>query len=153
MLSALQYFPFDVRSDDAFELIEAEFGLRGFSVVVKLLQRIYGGDGYYCKWTEEVALRFARKIGSGGSVVSEIVAAAIKRGIFDLGAYEKYRILTSSEIQKRYFEAAGRRKSVTVKGEYLLLCAAQLPKNVCIEGENADISAKNADIFEQRKEK
>ena len=119
--SGLEYFPLDVVLDDKFELIEAEFGLTGFAVIVKLFQKIYGGQGYYCEWTNEVALLFAKRIGLGGSVVSEIVAASIKRGIFSQELYDKYNILTSPGIQERYFEAVIRRKKVEVKKEYLLI--------------------------------
>lgn len=153
MKSGLEYFPLDVHLDEKFELIEAEFGLTGFSVVVKLFQRIYGGDGYYCEWTKEVALLFARTVGLGGSAVSEILEAAIKRGIFDKDKYDKYQILTSVGIQKRYFEAVNRRKSVEVKSAYLLLQHTQLPKNVYISSENDDISFKNVDILKQSKVK
>ena len=83
MKNGIPYFPLDCQLDEKIELIEAEFGLTGFAVVVKLLQRIYGGEGYYCEWTNEVALLFSRKIGLGGNVVSEIVSASVRRGIFD----------------------------------------------------------------------
>ena len=62
MKSGIDYFPLDVALDEKFELIEAEFGLTGFGVVVKLLQKIYGGQGYYAEWTKEVALLFAKKL-------------------------------------------------------------------------------------------
>ena len=152
MKSGIDYFPLDVTLDEKFELIEAEFGLTGFGVVVKLLQRIYGGQGYYVEWTNEVALLFAKRIGLGGSVVSEIVEASIKRGIFDKTLYDKYHILTSSGIQKRYFEAVGRRKSVEVEGRYLLVDATLFSKNVVIKDENAYIFGKNADISQQSRE-
>lgn len=152
MKSGIDYFPLDVTLDEKFELIEAEFGLTGFGVVVKLLQRIYGGQGYYVEWTNEVALLFAKRIGLGGSVVSEIVEASIKRGIFDKTLYDKYHILTSSGIQKRYFEAVGRRKSVEVEGRYLLVDATLFSKNVVIKDENAYIFGKNVDISQQSRE-
>ena len=79
----IDYFPLDCQLDDKFELIEAEYGLTGFGVVVKLFQKIYGQNGYYIEWTREVALLFSKRIGVGGSVVSEIVEASIRRGIFD----------------------------------------------------------------------
>ena len=60
MKDGIPYFPLDCELDSKFELIEAEFGLQGFAVVVKLLQRIYGGEGYYCEWTEDVALLFGK---------------------------------------------------------------------------------------------
>lgn len=153
MKSGIDYFPLDVTLDEKFELIEAEFGLTGFGVVVKLLQRIYGGQGYYIEWTNEVALLFAKRIGVGGSVVSEIVEASIKRGIFDETLYEKYHILTSKGIQIRYFEAVSRRKSVEVKGAYLLVNATDFIKNVNILDGNANIFGKHADISQQSKVK
>ena len=151
MKSGIDYFPLDVALDEKFELIEAEFGLTGFGVVVKLLQKIYGGQGYYVEWTNEVALLFAKRVGLGGGVVSEIVEASVKRGIFDKTLYDKYHILTSQGIQKRYFEAVGRRKSVEVEGAYLLVDAAYFPKNASIAFKNVDIFPKNADISQQSK--
>ena len=129
MKSGLEYFPLDVCLDEKFELIEAEFGLTGFAVVVKLLQRIYGQQGYYCEWTKEVALLFGRQCGfaPGNNAVSEIVSAAVRRGIFDKKLYERYRILTSRGIQMRYLEAVSRRKSVEIKKQYLL-AASQISK-------------------------
>lgn len=152
MNSGIPYFPLDVHLDDKFELIEAEFGLTGFAVVVKLLQKVYGGQGYYCEWTKDVALLFSKNIGLGGNAVSEIVSAAIKRGIFDSELYDKYSILTSQGIQKRYFEAVSRRKEVNVKKQYLLIKVDKLYKNVNILSENVNISSENVNISEQRKE-
>ena len=48
--SGLEYFPLDVVLDDKFELIEAEFGLTGFAVIVKLFQKIYGGQEDWFGW-------------------------------------------------------------------------------------------------------
>ena len=152
MKSGLDYFPLDVHLDEKFELIEAEFGLTGFAVVVKLLQRIYGQQGYYCEWTREVALLFGRTCGLGGNVVSEIVEAAIRRGIFDKALYDRYHILTSAGIQKRYLEAVSRRKSASVEERYLLLCNTQNFENVSISSENVCNFEKNVYISEQRKE-
>ena len=148
MKSGLEFFPLNVHLDDKMELIEAEFGIHGFAVIVKLYQKIYA-IGYYCEWTTEVALLFSKKIGLGGNAVSEIVRAAIKRGIFDQRLYDCYHILTSKEIQENYFEATVRRKRVDVKEEYLLYSAARNLKNVYISGGNVDMNAKNERISEQ----
>ena len=149
MKSGIDFFPLDVSLDEKFELIEAEFGLTGFAVIVKLFQRIYGQQGYYCEWTNEVALLFGRYCGLGGNVVSEIVSAAIKRGIFDKTLYDRYHILTSKGIQDRYFEAVSRRKNVEVKKQYLLISDTKKSGNANIIEKNADISGENADISKQ----
>ncbi|MDO4831340.1 MAG: DUF4373 domain-containing protein, partial [Clostridia bacterium] len=137
----LDYFPLDCVLDDKIELIEAEFGLTGFAVVVKLLQKIYGEQGYYCEWTKEVALLFARKCGVGGNVVSEIVASSLKRGIFNNDLFNRYEILTSRGIQKRYFEAISRRKQIEVKNEYLLIKVAQISETADNNSDNVDINS------------
>lgn len=147
--SGIDYFPLDVTLDAKFELIEAEFGLTGFGVVVHLLQEIYGKAGYYIEWTEEVALLFARKVWLGGSVVSEIIEASIRRGMFDKEKYDKYHVLTSKGIQKRYFEAVSRRKILEVDYNILLVNAAQILPNVSIQPVNVNIFSKNADISRQ----
>lgn len=152
MKNGIPYFPFDCELDIKFDLIEAEFGITGFGVVVKLYQRIYGMQGYYAEWTDEVALLFSKKIGMGRGAVSEIVSASIKRGIFDKDLFDKYQILTSKGIQERYFEAVCRRKQVEVINEYLLVDATQFCKNVCRKRENVSISKKNVDILKQSKE-
>ena len=149
----LDYFPLDVVCNGKIELIEAEFGLTGFAVVVKLFQRIYGERGYYCEWTDEVALLFGKKNGLGGNAVSEIVGASIKRGIFDKTMFEKYGILTSVGIQERYFEAVSRRKQVCVKEEYLLISYTQFSNCVSNNRVNVDINPENDDNNPQSKVK
>ena len=153
MKDGLDYFPLDTQLEDSIELIEAEFGLTGFAVVVKLFQKIYGGLGYYCEWTNDVALLFGSRLRLGGNAVSEIVGALIRRGIFDSDLYDRYHILTSAGIQKRYFEAVSRRKKIKVNSKYLLVQLDQKLKDVYIFEDNVDILEKNTDIFKQSKVK
>lgn len=149
--SGIDYFPLDVILDEKFDLIEAEYGLTGFGVIVRLLQEIYGKAGYYIEWTTEVALLFARKVGLGGNVVSEIVEASIRRGMFDREKYDKYHVLTSRGIQKRYFEAVSRRKVLEVDENILLVNVALLCPNVDIRAKNVNIFPENANIPKQSK--
>ena len=121
----LDYFPLDTVLDTKFELIEAEFGLQGFAIIVKLLQKIYREFGYYCEWDTEVALLFSKRNNVGCNVVSETISSAIKRGIFDKAIYDKYHILTSEDIQVRYISAKRANFSI-IKNEYLLI---SVPEN------------------------
>ena len=137
----IEYFPLNCRLDEKFELIEAEFGLKGFAVIVKLLQRIYGEHGYYCEWNEDIALLFARQVLScsgANNLIASIVAASVRRGIFDQTLFDKYGILTSRGIQKRYLEITYKRKKVEMKKAYLLLSDAEIKGNVTILGKNDD---------------
>ncbi|MBR2500335.1 MAG: DUF4373 domain-containing protein [Clostridia bacterium] len=122
----LDYFPLDTVLNDKINLIEAEFGIKGFAIVVKLYQRIYGGYGYYCEWTKEVALLFADKVNVKVNAVSEIVEASFRRGIFDKNLYLQYGILTSRGIQERFLEAVRTRVRVELKRQYLLLSAPKI---------------------------
>lgn len=54
-------------------------------------------------------------------MVKNVVEEAIKRDIFDKELFDKYKILTSSGIQKRYKEIVRRRKGVDITTEYLLI--------------------------------
>jgi len=151
--SGVDYFPLDVHIDDKLELIEAEFGLVGFAVVVKLWQKIYAGLGYYCEWNDEVALLFAKKNYVGGNVVSEILDASIRRGIFDKELYDKYGVLTSKGIQKRYLNIVKRRKKIEFFGEYLLISVPEDMENVYIKAKNAYINPENVNKSKQSKVK
>lgn len=147
---AIPYFSFDVTQNDAVSLIEAECGLKGFAVYVHLLQHIYGGKGYYVYWDKDVALMFARKYGVGINAVSEIVAACIRRGIFDNDKYTDYSVLTSKEIQDGYFFAVKRRKQVKIIEEILLIDPCEHLNSACIIKQNVDILTHNVNKQKQR---
>ena len=153
MTDGIPYFPFDVNQDEKIELIEAEYGLAGFAVIVKLYQKIYGGFGYYTPWTKDTLLLFSKKIGLEQETVSSIVNALIKRGVFDEKLYKRYKILTSMEIQSRFFEITRRRKKFEVKKEYILIDVNNSGENVNNLSENVDNSVKNVDNFKQSKVK
>ena len=109
----LDYFPLDCNIDDNLELIEAEFGLQGFAIVVKIWQKIYS-NGYYIEWDDDSALLFSRKINTELSVINSVINSCFRRNLFDEKLYKKYKILTSSGIQKRYLTACQNSKRRTI---------------------------------------
>ena len=143
----LDYFELDCHMDEKVRKIQAEFGLKGIAVFVLLLQRIYGEKGYYCPWNDDELLLFMSDTGATGgdrNLINEIVLACIRRDIFSHELYEKYGILTSSGIQKRYFRATSRRGWQNVKEEYLLVSVGKNSINVSnnsINVSNNSISA------------
>lgn len=162
---SLPYFELDCHMDGKIELIEAEYGLKGFAIVIKLYQRIYGGEfGYYCEFTPDIALLLAARLcgsssGVSGKVgtasdkgslpgfpknlITDVVAASIRRDIFSEQMFRDYGILTSSGIQKQYLKATAKRESVELKKEYLLINVPENRKNVTvipISGEEKPIS-------------
>lgn len=150
--SGLDFFRLDVEFDDNFELVCAEYGSAAFEVIVRLWQRIYK-EGYYCEWNKEVALLFARRWSLGGSVVSEIVECAVRRGIFDMDMYKKHGILTSRRIQLNYLDGTERRKDIEVIEEYLLVSDFKNRENVRIKRKNVDRNSKNVNRIEQSNSK
>ena len=146
----VDYFPLNVSTDTdkKFRIIEAKFGIVGFGIIIKLFQQIYGDNGYFYKWDEDSAIIFSslcscQKFPVSESDVKSVVSEAIKRDIFDKYLYEKYGILTSRGLQRRYFEAVKRRSRVDVKNEYLLVGAPEIPENVYINGVNVNINPEN----------
>lgn len=140
--AGLDWFRIDTAFDDKFELVCAEYGSKGFEVIVRLWQKIYS-SGYYLEWSDEVALLFARKYSLGGSVVSDIVKCAVNRGLFDKRLFSSLGILTSHGIQDWYFDCVGRRREVEVVRDYLLVDVTQKLKDVNIKWKNASKNPKN----------
>lgn len=139
--AGLDYFELDCQLEEKVRLIQAEFGLKGFAVVVKLYQKIYGEFGYYCEWNGDSLLLFMSENGLPGdskNLIQEIVSACIRRDIFSEQIYKKYGVLTSVGVQKRYLNATSRRESVELKKEYLLLSVGKINKNVVINSINVD---------------
>jgi len=127
----LDFFPLDVHLEDDIELIEAEYGLEGFAILIKLWQKIYA-NGYYIEWTEDNALLFARRINSDITIVNSIVNSCLIRSIFNESIYNKHKILTSSGIQKRYFKIVvdSKRTQLTAIKDYFLLTPELTPINL-----------------------
>lgn len=135
MKQGVDYFPLDTVLDAKFELIEADFGIKGFGVIVKLLQKIYAEQGYYVELDKDIILVVAHKWGVNANLVSDIVARAVSVGIFDRSMYKKHKILTSAGIQKRYLKMTKKRASSNIRSEYSLLKVAQNPENTDFQAE------------------
>ena len=131
----LDYFELDCQMEEKVRLIQAEYGLKGFAVFVKLLQKIYGERGYYCEWTQDSELLFMSENGLDSGclqLLREIVSACIRRNIFSERLYKEYGILTSSGVQKQYLKATVKREVVDLKKEYLLISVPKNRTNVVI---------------------
>ena len=119
----LDYFPLDVHVDEKIKFIKARFRWEGFGILIGLYQHIYS-VGYWCSWTEDDAFLYAEENRVEYDLLSSIINEALKRKLFCPCLYEKYNILTSNGIQKRYIEIVKRRKNVEVVEEYKLIRGA-----------------------------
>ena len=137
----VDYFPLDCHVDDNVKLIQAEFGLVGFAILVKIWQKIYSDKGYFTEWVRDVASVFSQENGVSAGVVHEVVRACLDRGIFDREMFQRFKILTSEGIQKRYAAMTDRRTLVKIDQRYLLIVA---PSNWVFDYNNLIIADNNA---------
>jgi len=152
----LDYFELDCLLDNKMKLIQAEFGLKGFAIVVKLYQKIYGGQGYYCEWNTDELLLFMNDgfvDRDSKNLIDEIILACIRRDIFSEKLFKKYQILTSAGIQKRYLRAVSKRELVDLKKEYLVISVGENTNNIDINSINDGRNSINAVGITQSKSK
>jgi len=151
----LDYFPFDINffDDDKILFTSARFGIKGENIAIRLLCKIYS-EGYFYRFSEDEALLFAKRVGDSCqySFVNDVVHELVKRGFFDRSIFDRFKILTSAGIQKRYFEAAERRKKVEIYEQLLLIDVGKW-KNVDIIKQNVYIIDENGNIIKQSKVK
>ena len=143
--NGLDYFPLDVISDDKLNLIEAEFGITGWAIIIKLYQRIYS-ISYYTNWGPDEILLFSKAINVDINTINVVINKAIDRNIFNGKTLNERAILTSKGIQQRYIEATLRRKEVSMfKGD---LCPGI---NDYIKSKDVNINLLNDGISTQSK--
>ena len=117
----IDYFPLDVNFDydDKFQMILAKHGAAGCYIIIVVLSKIYS-EGYYYKWTEKEQLLTSRRVNSELIMVNSVITDAIEYEIFDKGKFERFSILTSNGIQKRFFEATKKRKNAEIIDDYII---------------------------------
>ena len=120
----INYFPIGVNfmEENAMEVIEAKYGIKGPAIVLKLLCKIYK-EGYFIRWDEEQCLIFANKAGREvqAAEVQGIIEILFIKGIMDKNSYLENGILTSENIQKVWMEATKRRKRELSELPYLMV--------------------------------
>lgn len=122
----LSYFPLDVDffEDDKLKFVEARFMEKGELIAVKLLCKIFKA-GYYIKWDDDMTLLFSSTAGKNISpgLANDVVNELIKRDFFNKSLFERFAILTSRGIQKRYTKICtdSRRKDWQIDAEIDLL--------------------------------
>ena len=137
----------DYMSDDQCDgltMVENEFGLKGFAIFIKLLQKICGSsEGYYIKWNDRVGSLFAAELHVSKGLVLEIVNRTISEGLFDQELYKEYQILTADYIQRNWYEV--KKRSYEIEETYRLIKVTQNSENVSKKEQNASKTGQNAD--------
>ena len=116
----LEYFTVDTGWDRKMKLVRAKYKAEGIGIIILLWQWIYN-EGYFTKWDGETKLIFASDNHIDESMLDEIVLFAIEKEIFSKELYEKYRVLTSKGIQKRYLSSCLKRTEIRFYKNLLLI--------------------------------
>lgn len=150
----LEYFPLDCQMDDKVEMLEAEHGLTGFAVYIKLLQHIYQTDD--AELDMSVVLRW-KTLGKLLEMSVETLKAHVETmfavSLFDRQAFDERQVLTSNGIQKRRIKVAGlrakdrSRKAETDSADSPELSSGKTPEN---GGKgNRKGNGKNTSVFKE----
>ena len=116
----LEYFSVDTEWDRKMKLFQAKFKAEGVGVIVILWQWIYK-EGYFIIWDDETKLMFASENHIEEEKLDEMIKFSIEKGIFDKTIYDKYKVLTSRGIQKRYLHSSLKRSEVHFHKNFLLI--------------------------------
>lgn len=92
-----------------------------------ILPLIYGEEGYFFQWDEDSSSLYALKSASDKEIGETILMSLIEKGFFNKRIFEKYKVVTSSSVQRRYSIAISRRKQVEVIQEYWIY---EKPENI-----------------------
>jgi DnaD/phage-associated family protein len=148
-------------SDSKIDKLLDSQGWVGFGVWFFLCQRAYGTEGYYYRWGYDDSFTTAKKMGGGVSsgAVTEAVKRCLQIGLFDEGLFDRWNVLTSRGIQKRYYVVIAERPVKNVIGDYWLLSEADAPGVIkCtiksnLSPTNTHLSPTNADLSDQKESK
>lgn len=118
----LDYFPLDVDIDQDDKLVVpiGKFGMQGFGIIVRLMAEIYK-NGYFYPWSEKEQYVFARRVNVDINLINEVIVECTIWGFFHQRMFDQHHVLTSKGFQKRYLEAAKRRKEITMIDQFVLV--------------------------------
>lgn len=128
----IEYYPLDVDflNDLKIKKIMKSCGPNSIAIIILLLGNIYGDEGYFMKWDEDVCFLVADEVGAKEVYVKEVLKKCLQVDLFSSELFEKFKIITSKGIQKRFFEITKRRKRDNLINEYLLVNVTETGVNV-----------------------
>jgi len=142
----IDYFPLDVQFDDKSELYLIEKEAVGLAVMITLWQIIYQNEGYFINNSSDLHLLIKRRINVNINEINDCINVMLKRGILDACLYEKYGILTSKAIQKRYFDAAKRKKEVRVIRAFIVTNLDSYTNLINVDINNIDVDINGINV-------
>lgn len=128
------------------KLLDAK-GWKGFGIYFFLCQRAYKTNGYFYEWGYDDCATTARKMGGGinSGTVKETVDYCLQVDLFNKGLFDRWGVLTSRGIQRRFWSVLSERRNKTVYDEYWLLKPEEC-KGLVKVSLNSDLQPTNSDL-------
>lgn len=151
----VDYFPFDVNffSDRRVRRVKRKCGIVGELAYILLLCNIYyDNEGYYTRLDSDLVFDTAESLGIEEDELHRIISVMFDTGLFEQVLYDRYGVLTSHGIQKRFQEIIKKRAQkspVYVDSRFWLLDKSETLKYIACES----FSAKNPRNSENNSEK
>jgi len=133
MRQGLEYFPLDVTWDDKVEMFIEEKGCVGLGILITLWQLIYGNKGYWILDESDLPLKVKKRINVDINIIIDVINCCLSRQLFNQKLHQKYGILTSASIQKRFFPATHRKKAVEIVPEFCLIPINDIKNAVIVD--------------------
>lgn len=152
----LDYFPQDVDflQDIKICKLKRSQGGKAIAVWISLLCRIYGSDGYYMKWDEELPFIIAEELPGFDEVyIQEVIKSCLNFGLLDKALFESENILTSAAIQRRYVEAKEKNRRTytdTINPRYKLFASPDKYQNAVVFSEKTRVSTEKIGVFSEK---
>lgn len=130
--TGIDYFPLDTRfiEDIKVRKIKREYKSDAICVLIYLLGIVYGEEGYYLSWDDDICFLVSDTLQIDEDIVRGIVNKALDVEFFDYHMYKTYRILTSKGIQNRYLAATERRQNTNLIAKYIIKTNELMQHNV-----------------------
>ena len=144
----IPYFPHECTLPMPMRLVQSKYGIVGYGVMYKLYEKIFL-NGYYTEWNDEICEIFAYEdCRLKSELVSGVVALCLEKGVFDRDIYARHGVLTSAEIQTKFFHAAKHRKNFGFEPE-LCLIEVEVNDNSDVENrQNKGRGKRQKNLFE-----
>lgn len=136
--------------DERIIAISGEFGIAGELCALKLLCEIRK-NGYYLKWDTLKQNFLARTFGVDPDTLRAIVDRLAEYGFFSLHALRMYKVLTTEELQRKYFRPKSRRRDIGGIPYLIVTLEPAEPEDTSQSPDNSLIKADDA-VGEQRPE-
>ncbi len=131
----IDYFSLDVDyyADPKFVRLRTELGIKGEICAIRVLCAIYR-EGYFIQCSDNFLYMIADDTKLTYQFIKEVVTGMVRCGLFDKAIFDKYEVLTSVGIQRRWLHAKARSKKMDTSQYWLL------NESVCKNSINAYIN-------------